>query len=80
MSILLTFQNDNDDSDHNNDNDNSNLTKMLRDNGPESRIIHFGPLQPYHVVILGPLQPYHVVILVIIVKIVMVIAVERGGA
>ena len=71
MSILLTFHNDNDDSDHNNDNDNdnSNLTKMLGDNGPESRIIHFGPL-----------QPYHVVILVIILKIVMVIAVERGGA
>ena len=69
MSILLTFHNDNDDSYHNNDNDNSNLTKMLGDNGPESRIIHFGPL-----------QPYHVVILVIILKIVMVIAVERGGA
>ena len=43
---------------------------MLEDNGPESRIIHFGPLQPYHVVI----------ILVVILKIVMVIAVERGGA
>ena len=69
MSILLTFHNDNDDNDHNNDNDNSNLTKMLGDNGPESRIIHFGPL-----------QPYHVVILVIILKTIMVIAVERGGA
>ena len=69
MRILLTFHNDNDDSDHNNDNDNSNLTKMLGDNKPESRIIHFGPL-----------QPYHVVILVIILTIVMVIAVERGGA
>ena len=69
MSILLTFHNDNDDNDHNNDNDNSTLTKMLGDNGPESRIIHFGPL-----------QPCHVVILVIILKIVMVIAVERGGA
>ena len=46
MSILLIFHNDNDDSDHNNhddndnDNDNNNHTKMLEDNGQESRLVH----------------------------------------
>ena len=51
VSILLIFHNDNDDSDHNNhndndndnendnDNDNSNHTKMLEDNGQESRLV-----------------------------------------